>query len=386
LLDLVWHRSTRDIPREVWSDCFGPPSEGLFWFRALESSGVGDQFTFFFGLLRDEGAPVGIVPAFVFDLPLELVLPPAAARAVALVDHPPLRKLSRLRTFFIGSVAGEEGHIGLGGGRRLQDVAALVHASARAQASKAGASMLVWKDFPETDREAMDALAKSTSIFRMVSYPGSSIPLAPGGYLAYLEAQQSRRRHKMIRRLRCGAEKLPLISAIVRQPTDAQIEEIFRLYWQTYQRGKTKFERLTKEFFAATARSDEAVFLIQHSPQSARMSSFMLLFDLGERVINQFIGIDYAATEGGFAYFQLFAAAYDWACTTGARVMQSGQTGYMAKLESGHTLVPLWNYCEHANGLMNWILGQVGRRITWESLDDQLREWLAAHPDALPVA
>src|SRR5215831_3526014 len=83
MLELIWHRRTADIPDAVWADCFPPPHEGLFWFRALEAAGIADQFTFFFGLLRDAGAPVGIVPAFVFDLPLELVLPDAASRRLA---------------------------------------------------------------------------------------------------------------------------------------------------------------------------------------------------------------------------------------------------------------------------------------------------------------
>lgn len=382
MLDLVWHRRTGEIPRTAWADCFPLPNQGLFWFSALESAGISDQFTLFFGVLRDNGAPVGIVPAFVFDLPIELVVPPALERLTAIAERSLLRKFTRLRTFFIGSVAGEEGHIGLSGHCALEDVAALVHAAARRQASKAGAALLVWKDFPEGDRNALDVLVGSSNTFRMVSYPGSSIPLMGGGYDAYLATMQSRRRYKMKEKLRRGAARLPTTSSIIRRPSNAEILQMFALYWQTYQRGKTKFECLTPEFFAAIAEADESTFIIQHHRQSGQMLSFMLLFDLGERVINQFIGIDYAATDGGFPHFQLFASAYDWACTTDARVMQSGQTGYMAKLELGHELVPLWNYCEHRNPIVNWIYRQVAGRITWDALDDQLREWLTAHPEA----
>jgi hypothetical protein len=385
VLDLVWHQRTEDIPEAVWAGCFGPPHEGLFWFSALEAAGVADQFTFFFGELRDGVATVGIVPAFVFDLPLSLVLPDAAARIAWLVEHSPLRKLGRIRTFFIGSVAGEEGHVGLHAPYQLGDVAAQIHAAARRQASNVGAALLVWKDFPDRDRAALDALAGATRAFGMPSYPGSSIPLLPGGYAAYLKTMPSQHRTKMRKRLRRGAALLPLISTILKQPSDSQIREIHALYAQTYRRGRTKFERLTPQFFAAIAKFDTATFIVQRHRESGRLLAFMLLFDLGERVINQFIGIDYTATQGGFAYFQLFAAAYDWACTTAALVMRSGQTGYMAKLESGHALVPLWNYCEHRNPVVNRIFRRVGRRITWGTLDDQLREWLLAHPDALPA-
>jgi hypothetical protein len=384
VLELTWHPRSADIPDAVWKDCFAPPHEGLFWFSALEAAGIRDQFEFWFGLVRDGRAAVGIVPAFVFDLPLDLVLPDGAARIASLLERSPLRKLTRIRTFFIGSVAGEEGHVGLNRGYALRDVGAHIHAEARKQASRGGAALLVWKDFPECDRAALDGLAETNGVFRMPSYPGSSIRLVPGGFEACLMAMPSRHRYKMRKRLRNGAALLPMTSSVIRRPAAAQLEEMFALYEQTYRRGKTKFERLTPEFFARIAGFEEATFVVQRHPESGRMLAFMLLFDLGERVINQFIGIDYEATQGAFAYFRLFAAAYDWACTTRARAMQSGQTGYMAKIESGHTLVPLWNYCEHRNPPVNAILRKMARRITWETLDDQLREWLIAHPQALP--
>jgi len=383
VLEIVWHPHAADIPDAVWKDCFAPPHEGLFWFQALEAAGM-REFAFHFGLLREAQSTIGIVPAFVFDLPPDLVLPDSAARIASFLRRSPLRKLSRIRTFFIGNVAGEEGHIGLKEGYALPDVAAFVHAAARRQASQAKAALLVWKDFPECDRAALDALAEKNGVFRMPSYPGSSIPLLPGGFEACLKAMPAQHRHKMRKRMRTGATVLPMTSSVLERPSDAELGEIFALYEQTYARGTTKFEHLTPDFFARIAGFEGARFVVQRHPESGRTLAFMLLFDLGERVINQFIGIDYKATQGAFAYFRLFAAAYDWACTTDARVMQSGQTGYMAKLESGHTLVPLWNYGEHRNSAVNAIFRRVAGRITWETLDDQLREWLLAHPEALP--
>jgi hypothetical protein len=62
--------------------------------------------------------------------------------------------------------------------------------------------------------------------------------------------------------------------------------------------------------------------------------------------------------------------------------MHSGQTGYMAKLECGHSLVPLWNYCEHRNPLVNRLFRELAAGIGWETLDDELCRWLGAHPEA----
>ncbi len=66
--------------------------------------------------------------------------------------------------------------------------------------------------------------------------------------------------------------------------------------------------------------------------------------------------------------------------TTGAVELQSGQTGYSAKLRLGHALVRLDNFARHRNPLAHRALARVARRITWASLDPDLAEHLAAHP------
>lgn len=385
-LDITWHNRTADFPDSLWRDCFRPPREGLFWFRALESAKLDDQFTFRFGLLQTDGSPIGIVPAFVFDLPLDLVIPPEIARVLMPFMRGPLRHLAYQRTLFIGNVAGEEGCIGLLPGHAPGDFAPFIHAVARAEAAALKAPMLVWKEFPDSTRAALDGLLASTRAFRMVSYPGTAIPLERGGYRAYLAKERSARRWKIKDKLRRGAQKLPLITSIIARPGESELEEIFPLFWQTYVRGKTKFERLTPEFFRAIAQCDESTFVVQRNAASGKMLSFVLMLNLGERVINKFIGIDYASGADAFLYFRLFEAAYDWACTTNATLLQSGQTGYMAKLDLGHSLVSLWNYCEHRNPLLNRVYRDVAARITWDTLDDQLAEYLRAHPEQRPAS
>jgi hypothetical protein len=56
----------------------------------------------------------------------------------------------------------------------------------------------------------------------------------------------------------------------------------------------------------------------------------------------------------------------------------------MAKLDLGHRLLPLWNYAEHRNRVVNAALRRGSAGISWESLDPQLAEYLRAHPQARP--
>lgn len=385
-IDLTWHDRTTDLPDWLWNACFGPPREGLFWFRSLEAGKLSGQFRFLFGLLEEDAVAIGIVPAFLFDLPLDLVIPPGIARVVVPLARGPLRRAAYQRTLFVGSVAGEEGQIGLIPGHTLGKFAPFVHGALRTQARALKAPMLVWKDFRDCDRVALDESLRSERAFRVVSYPGTAIPILPGGYTAFLGTLRSGRRWKINDKLRRGARTIRVTTAVITHPEKAVLDEIFALFLQTYLRGETKFERLTPEFFQAIATCGNCTFVVQRDRASGKMLAFMLLLDLGKRVINRFIGIDYTCAAGGYLYFRLFAAAYDWACTTKATVMQSGQTGYTAKLDMGHTLIPLWNYCEHRNPAINWIYRKVAARISWDTLDPHLCEYLKAHPEALPMS
>jgi len=99
-------------------------------------------------------------------------------------------------------------------------------------------------------------------------------------------------------------------------------------------------------------------------------------------VINKFIGIDYARPKEWLLYFRLWEAVLDWSLARGAKSIQSGQTGYAPKIEMGHELIPLTNYCRHQNPLVHWIYGSVAKMVSWRSLEPDLERFLAAHPEA----
>jgi hypothetical protein len=111
---------------------------------------------------------------------------------------------------------------------------------------------------------------------------------------------------------------------------------------------------------------------------SGRLIAFMLCFDCGPRLVNKFIGIDYTIPDA-FLYFQLWAAAVDWASALGFAEIQSGQTGYSAKLEIGNHLVPLTNFARHRNPLVHAVFAWQAKGINWKTIDNDLAVHLAAH-------
>jgi len=373
-----WVQSADAIPAELWEQCFPPPLEGRWWYAALEHAGLEDQFTFSYALLMRGGDAIGIAPAFLMDVPLDIVAPPSLARLLRSLGawFPRLRYQ---RTLFIGSPCSDEGAVGLAPGVRLRDVTAIIQDAANERARAAVASAIVWKDFPGTAAAELDVLCTERSLFKLVSYPGTIVPRLEGSFEGYLKILNAAKRNSLKRKLKRSRAMGALDVSVIQHPDEPLLNEIFNLFWQTYLNGKTSFERLTPQFFRLIAGEDVSHFILLRVPETGKLAAFMLCFHLGDRVINKFIGLDYAYARDWHLYFRLWEEAVDWASKSGATELQSGQTGYMAKLDLGHKLAPLTNYCMHRNPFIHRLFDFAARYISWSTLDDDLEIYLRAH-------
>ena len=371
----------RDIDEGLWDRCFPAPLEGLFWYRTLEACGLEGQFTFRYGLIRSEGNAVGIAPCFIHDVPIALVAPRPVAFILGLLSKQ-IPRAGLQRTFFVGSPCSDEGTIGLLPGTRLGDVAGGLAVALRMEARRLKAPMIVFKDFSPSGRAALDPLCVGGGFFPMVSYPGTLLAVPASGKEGYLRALAHTQRHNLLKKLRRSREVLALETSVVERPSPGELVEIHGLFAQTFAKGRTKFERLDVRFFECVCGQPPARFILQRDSSTGELVAFMLVFRIGDRLINKFIGIDYRRAGGTFPYFRLFEAAIDLACASGATELQSGQTGYRAKLDLGHRLVPLFNLVRHENPLVHAIYRAIGGRVTWKTLDGDLAIYLKAHPSA----
>jgi uncharacterized protein len=98
-------------------------------------------------------------------------------------------------------------------------------------------------------------------------------------------------------------------------------------------------------------------------------------------MINKFIGLDYGLGGHWFLYFRLWEQAIAWASSVGATDFQSGQTGYRAKLDLGHRLVPLNNFCQHRHAWLHRLFASVAQGISWATLDEDLAHHVIAQAD-----
>jgi hypothetical protein len=271
--------------------------------------------------------------------------------------------------------------VGLIAGVRLSEVAPFLHQAVLARAKALRADMIIWKDFCELDAQVLVPLAKSYGMFKVPSYPGTRLNIPPGGMDDYYRGLKSSRRHNLKKKIRRSKERIDLRAEVMQEPSSEALDQIFDLFQQTYEKGETKFERLNRRFFELIAGSTDSYFVILRSCETEQIVAFMLCFRLGSRVVNKFIGLDYQIANKTHLYFRLWEVALEWAVCSGASEFQSGQTGYSAKIEIGHELVPLTNFCRHRQPLIHKVYELVASTISWSTLDDGLATHLKAHPE-----
>jgi Peptidogalycan biosysnthesis/recognition len=378
-LGVTFCASETEIPGALWDACFPPTVEGRWWYRTLERCGLEDQFTFFYALIQDSTRTVGIAPVFLMRLPLDVVVPDALLPVAARLEkvHP---SFWRPLALFVGSPCAEEGRIGLLPEIERRPALLATQRALETKAREVGASMIVWKDFPGSLAADLTWLTSQCRLFRTVSFPGTVVPLA-GIKADYFATLSSSRRQRLKRRLRRSADQIAVEVETVQRPDGQMLDEIFGLFWQAYEKGKTKFERLNRRFFELVAQCPASHFIILRERQSRKMVAFMLCFVMADRIINKFIGLDCRRPRNLFLNERLWDAAVDWAIARGVSAIQSGQTGYAGKLMTGHSLVPLYNFCHQRNFFMHAIYRLVGQTISWETLDDELATAIKAHPE-----
>jgi hypothetical protein len=375
-----WLNSESEIASELWEACFPTPFEGHWWYKALEQCGIADQFTFLYAQVSDANGPIAIVPAFVMNVPMRLVLPPSLLSLANIIGKVIPSALYQ-RTLFIGSPCSDEGRIGMLAHVNRSEVLRLVNDSMTLQAKNLNATMRVWKDFPQ--EYAQDFATFLPNLFSLVSFPATLVELPNSTKEGYLSTLKSSRRNKLKKKLKAATESSVDVE-VMQQPASATMDEIFNLFWKTYEKGSTKFERLNRKFFELIAAEKHSYFVVLKDRESQRVVAFMLCFAMGDHVINKFIGIDYTKPKEWFLYFRLWEAAVDWSASIKAISIQSGQTGYSAKIELGNQLVPLTNYCAHKNPFIHWVYARVAKTINWDTLDEDLAIYLQAYPDEKP--
>lgn len=350
--------SISKIEKADWDALFGGQPEGYGFYRAIEESGL-KEFSFFYVLLFEAGRLCCIAPVFLHDFLVDDVLERPMAKAVTRLRGFFPRFLV-FRTLFCGSPFGEHGVIGISGDTQNREAlpARLAQALKRF-AVELRASLIVFKDFRQEDTALLDDLS-AEGFFKTESFPSAVVDLNVGSFDEYLATLSHATRKDLRRKLKKAASRADIRTDVV-DSADAVLDEVYRLYLQTYHAGATKFEKLTRDFFFSIARhlGPQCKYFLYYV--NGNLAAFNLCFLHDGLLIDKFIGFDYEISRDYSLYFISWCYNIEWCIRNGVRQYQVGQTDYAPKTQLGGRLVPLYAYARHTSPVINLFLRILAR-------------------------
>jgi predicted N-acyltransferase len=364
--------SVAKIKRDDWDSVFGDIPEGYQFYKTLEESGLED-FAFYYIALYQQDTCLLIAPLFVTDFNLDI----AAAGFIEKTIQGIRKFIPNFlvhKTLFCGSPFGEHGALGIrkdieGKDNLISELVRIMNEFSKVK----NAPLIIFKDFLKEETLLSDSL-KRRGFFRVKSFPCAVTELNFNSLDEYLSSLGHSTRKNLRRKVKKAYSQADIKVKIVDRVDDI-IDDVRRLYVNTYHTGATKFEKLTKEFFINAGRNlnPHAKFFLYYV--DGELSAFNLCFVYKNLFIDKFIGFDYNISKRYNLYFVSWCFNVEWCLKNSIRLYQSGQTDYYPKLRLGGRLVPLYAYLKHKNPAVNPFFKLLAIFLKPENFDPDIKKY-----------
>lgn len=336
----------------VWRAMFADQRKDHRYYEIIEDA-LRDGFDYRYFAMRDAAGVVrAIQPFFLIDQDILEGIKPERRRWASFLRRMNPRFL-KLRTLMVGCSAGE-GHLA-----HADDLPAAVAAESLSReivkhARALGADLIVLKEFPSQYREALDCFVKA-GFARAPSMPMTTLDVGYDSFDAYAsKAMSSNARRHLRKNLSASAGECIRMS--VTDDVSAQLDEIYPLYLQVYERSKLRFEKLTRDYFRllSVRMKDKVRFLLWH--RGNRLAAFGMFMIQDDQLFSEYIGFDYAVALDLHLYHCITRDMTAWAIERGFKRIRSSGLGYDPKLHYGHRLDPLDLYVRHVSPVLNPVM------------------------------
>lgn len=358
------------IDKADWDSLFGETLQGYEFYRAVEESKL-EGFSFHYILIYENGRPALIAPAFIADFYLDIASGGTLKKITGIIRRV-IPRFFILKTLFYGSPISENGALGLSAASLnknalLRELIKITENFCKNNRIR----LTIFKDFLKEDANLLATL-KTMGFFMAESFPAVVNELNFCSLEEYF-ATLNRNTRKDVRRKIKKAKSSNNILVKVAGNVEDIIEEVYSLYLNTYNSGDVRFEKLTKEFFINVGRLiPQTRFFLYYA--DARLAAFNLCFASKERLIDEFIGFDYALAYKYNLYFFSWCYNIEWCLKNSIKYYQTGQTDYYPKLKLGGRTIPLYAFLRHSNAALNSILRVFAKLLTPVNLDKNLKE------------
>jgi hypothetical protein len=310
------------------------------------------QFTHCYLLLKDSTDTTrAIQPFFIVHQDILVGMPAFVTRGVEKLREK-FPSALKLRTLMVGCSAGEGQLVTDSGTQEVPWVVRALGEVLPRVARALKAELIVFKDFPKTERRFLDRLSRF-GFKRISSMPATKLELSYTSFDHYLETALSAKMRKDLRRkFRKAASGLPITMEVVQDITP-HIDEIFPLYEQVVNKSKLKFEVLTKSYFAALGQKmkNKAFFLVWR--QEGRIVAFNSCVAHNGVLRDNYVGFDYTMALDYHLYFVTRRDLFSWAMQNGYHTYYSAPLNYDPKLHLRQMLSPLDIYARTSRAWLN---------------------------------
>ncbi len=355
------------------------PLEGSWLYEVLEQSCLENQFILFYALVFQKGVPVAAAPAFVMDIPMEQACPENLLKTLKTIARF-VPSILYQRTLFVGYPGAPQGTIGIVAGANRRAILLALQCALERKARDLNAELMIWREMPAEISQDLEWLTKRRRLFRTPSLPSTILKFTSQSKSGYFEQLTASHRWALKRNLKRSAAAVDVLVEVLQYPAPGLLDEMFALFRQTYLRAKMKLEEPNPAWVAKIAELPTTYFMVIREKQTGAMIAATAYFDRSPMLVARHVGFDYSKPMSWLLYYRLWDALVDWALAKGFTSIYSGPTSYIAKIQTGHELIPLFNYLWHRNVIMHAIYRTVAQSLDWAGLDEDLAKFFTAHP------
>jgi len=353
-VSVVTREKLASCPR--WPYAFGNQRKDRRYYEIVEDTLREPVVEFRYLVMQEhrEGGIRAVQPFFLLDQDLTAGVGRFGRSLVAAVRRFWPRFL-KMQTLMVGCAAGE-GHLDADGTETSRWVGERLAAALPGIARQLDARLVVMKEFPSSDREALGSFPRS-GFARVPSLPMTRLGIDYASFDDYLARRLSKPTRKDLRRkIRTAERAQPPIELQVVDDVTPFIDEVYPLYLAVLERSTLQFEKLTREFLCAIGRRmpDKVRFFIWR--QAGRAIAFSLCMVQGDTIYDEYLGLDYAVALDLHLYFYTLKGIIDWAIARGIKWYVSSALNYEPKLHLRCDLAPLDLYVAHTSRLVNVVM------------------------------
>lgn len=350
-----------------WNRLFPHELEDHAYLRAIERAGL-SGFRYRYFAVRDGDRLLAAVPAFVTDYRLDTTMQGGARRAAEALARV-FPRLLRIPMLSLGSPVTERCRVGFAPDAAPEQRAAwldaiLAQMETVAPMEKFG--MLAVKDAPLAET-MWEQVCPRHGLRALPGLPGATLPIRWPDVDAYLDSLGASTRKDLRRKRRTGEA----LRIAWRTDLDGIAQDVQRLYRETLAHAEFSFEELTPAYFENVLRDMPGRAYCVTYTEGERLVAFNLVLRDSERLLDKFLGMDYAAMDRYNLYHVSWLENVRFCIDEGIGVYESGQGLHREKARLGSVLARNALWYRHRNRVVDGVFARFEKLARLDRFDDE---------------